>query len=115
VYLVSRFGSATVRFTVRRISLLTQVLQLRLSSLQTTTVADATTIVVVVAVADAETTTSNCHSHNNDEADLLGSASFFVSRWYAAVLCFKVILGYLRAHETLIGNVYKGLTCFTVG
>jgi hypothetical protein len=59
VYLVSRYGSATVRFTVRRTSLLTQVLQLRLSSLATTTVvAVATTIVVVVAATTAEITSN---------------------------------------------------------
>jgi hypothetical protein len=62
VFSVSRYGSATVRFTVRRTSLLTQVLQHRHSSLQATTVvAVVTTTVVVVAVVVAERT-SNCNS-----------------------------------------------------
>jgi hypothetical protein len=56
--LVSRYGSATVRFTVRRISLLTQVLLLRLSSLVTTTVVAVETIVVVVVVTTAERTSN---------------------------------------------------------
>jgi hypothetical protein len=63
VFSVSRYGSATVRFTVRRTSLLTQVLQHRHSSLATTTAVDATTTVVVVAVADAERT-SNILAYN---------------------------------------------------
>jgi hypothetical protein len=60
VYLVSRYGSATVRFTVRRTSHLTQVLQLRHSSLQATTtvVAVVATIVVVVAATTAERTSN---------------------------------------------------------
>jgi hypothetical protein len=63
VFSVSRYGSATVRFTVRRTSLQTQVLLLRLSSLATitTTVVAVTTIVVVVVATTAERT-SNCHS-----------------------------------------------------
>jgi hypothetical protein len=59
VYLVSRYGSATVRFTVRRTSRLTQASQLRLSSLQATTVVAVATIVVVVAVVVAERTSNN--------------------------------------------------------
>jgi hypothetical protein len=67
VYSVSRFGSATVRFTVRRTSLLTQVSQLRLSRLAATTVvAVVTTIVVVVAATTAERT-SNCNSKYYEE------------------------------------------------
>jgi hypothetical protein len=52
-----------VRFTERRISLLTLVSQHRHSrTAATTTVADVTMIVVVVVVAAAETTISNCYS-----------------------------------------------------
>jgi hypothetical protein len=60
VFSVSRYGSATVRFTVRRIFLQTQVSQLRLSSLATTVVVVAASV-VVVAVAVVERT-SNCLS-----------------------------------------------------
>jgi hypothetical protein len=72
VFSVSRYGSATVRFTVRKTSLqmLVSLHSSRLAA--TTTVVDVAAIVVVADVADAETT-SNCHSYNNERDGVMSS------------------------------------------
>jgi hypothetical protein len=91
VFLVSRYGSATVRFTVRRTSHLTQVLQLRHSSLATTTVVAVATIVVVVAVVVAERT-SNCNSKYYEEGmtEMPSLFCIFARRPILKTNCIKI-------------------------
>jgi hypothetical protein len=82
-----------VRFTERRISLLTLVSQLRHSrTTATTTVADAATIVVVVAVAVAETTISNCYSTIYDEGMTEKSSLFCIFAVYSIVCTYSTLL-----------------------
>jgi hypothetical protein len=75
VFLVSRYGSATVRFTERRIFHLTQVSQLSSRLATTITVVAVAVIVVVVAVADAERT-SNCKLYIYRKGQVI-TCSFF--------------------------------------
>jgi hypothetical protein len=81
-----------VRFTERRISLLTLVSQLRHSRTAITTVADAATIVVVVAVAVAETTISNCYSTIYDEGMTEKSSLFCIFAVYSIVCTYSTLL-----------------------
>jgi hypothetical protein len=85
VFLVSRYGSATVRFTVRRTSLLTQVSQLRLSSLATT-VTDVAAIVVVTTVAAAERTSNSFYIYNEGQ-DTDSALLFFALSAKVSYIC----------------------------